>query len=90
MLVIQAVSTYVDHGGKRDPDVFVCWWDSRNAVEMLVEGYREVRWMAYSQSITLSWVKLKMNSSMTRSVPTVRLTSSSFVSSGLLKTKWFV
>ena len=41
-----------------------------------------------SQSITLSCVKQNMNSSITRSVPTVREISSRAVSSGLLKMKW--
>ena len=42
----------------------------------------------YSQSIVLSCVKEKMNSSITRSTPTVRETSSRWVSVGLLKMKW--
>lgn len=43
-----------------------------------------------SHGTSLSWVKEKTNSSMTRSVPTVRETRESAVSSGLLKMKWCV
>lgn len=41
----------------------------------------------HSQSICLLCVKQKMNSSTTRSMPTVRLMSSRAVSSGLLNMK---
>jgi len=43
--------------------------------------------VTHSQSISWSWVNLKMNSSITRSMPTVRLISSSSVSAELLKMK---
>jgi len=43
----------------------------------------------YSQSSSLSCVNLKMNSSITRSIPIVRLTSSRSVSAELLKMKLF-
>lgn len=42
----------------------------------------------YSQSTSRLCVNLNMNSSTIRSIPTVRLMSSSSVSSALLKTKW--
>ena len=43
-----------------------------------------------SHGISLVCVRLKMNSSMTRSMPTVRETRERDVSGGLEKTKWCV
>lgn len=42
----------------------------------------------YSQSTVLLWVKVKINSSITRSIPMVLLTSSRLVPSGLDHMKW--
>lgn len=44
--------------------------------------------LTYNQGTSLLCVKQKMNSSTTRSIPIVRLTSSSAVSSGLFQMKW--
>lgn len=87
VLVIQPVAADVDDGGEGDLDVLVRWRDTRYAGRESVWSDKEVEADTHSQSISLSCVKLKTNSSMTRSTPTVRLTSSMAVSSGLLNTK---
>lgn len=56
-------------------------------VETQKEGRGFSGYHAYIQSMALSCVKLNMNSSTTRSTPTVRLTSSSSASAELLKMK---
>jgi hypothetical protein len=43
-----------------------------------------------SHSTTRSWIRLKMNSSTTRSVPSVRETRSRDVEGGFEKMKWVV
>jgi hypothetical protein len=93
--MIQAVSSYIYDGGERDADGAVGWGDAGDAIDVLAncegmekEGMgmkRERR--TNSQSITLSCVKQNINSSITRSTPTVLLTSSSCVSSGLFRIK---
>jgi hypothetical protein len=93
VLVVEPVAADVDDACEGYLDFFVGWGDTGDAVfgsetasfERDVEG--EGGRGAYSQSSGLSWVNLKMNSSITRSMPIVRLTISRAVSSELLKMK---
>lgn len=90
VLVVEMVAPYVHDTRKGDREMLSSWRNTgKPAFEVRSTLFTcFVLGDPYSQSMTLLWVHLKTNSSITRSIPTVRLTSSSSVSSGLLKMKW--
>lgn len=88
MFVVQAVPSDVNNSREWYFDLTICWRNARDANESLLAMSKDQgQTNTYSQSSSRSCVKLKMNSSMIRSIAIDLLTSSNAVSAELLKIK---